>query len=128
MISRQNLTLPTVLISLLLLSDPARAGTGVEVAVLEVGTRGVSAGYEIDGVIEPLRQSVVSAQVSGRVVKLLVKMGDQVKAGQVLAIIDDRETAMGVQRSAAQLSQSEAELRNAQISYERTRNLQSQGF
>ena len=61
-------------------------------------------------------------------VKLLVKMGDQVKAGQLLATIDDRETTVGVQRSQAQLAQSDAELRNAQVNFERTRDLRAQGF
>jgi RND family efflux transporter MFP subunit len=55
-------------------------------------------------------------------------MGDQVKAGQLLASIDDSETAVGVQRSAAQLAQAEAELRNAKAHYERTKELRAQGF
>lgn len=111
-----------------LVSAPVYAQGGVQVPTVQIGARAVSTGYEIDGVIEPVRQSVISAQASGRVVKLLVKMGDRVKAGQVLATIDDRETAVGVQRSQAQVAQSEAELRNAQVNLERTRNLQSQGF
>lgn len=107
---------------------PVLAQGGVTVPTVQIGARAVSTGYEIDGVIEPVKQSVVSAQASGRVVKLLVKMGDRVKAGQLLATIDDQESSVGVQRSAAQVTQSEAELRNAQVNYERTRNLQSQGF
>ncbi len=105
-----------------------RAQGGVVVPTVQIGARPVSTGYEIDGVIEPVKQSVISAQASGRIVKLLVKMGDRVKAGQLLATIDDQESSVGVQRSAAQVAQSEAELRNAQAHYERTRNLQSQGF
>jgi RND family efflux transporter MFP subunit len=70
----------------------------------------------------------VAAQASGRIVTLAVKMGDRVHAGQLLATIDDRETVVGVQRSQAQVSQSEAELRNAQANYERTRELQAKGF
>ncbi len=107
---------------------PVLARAGVEVPTVQIGARTVSTGYEIDGVIEPVKQSTVSAQASGRIVTLAVKMGDRVKAGQLLATIDDRETAVGVQRSAAQVAQSEAELRNAQANYQRTRSLQSQGF
>ena len=105
-----------------------RAQAGVAVPTVQIGARAVATGYEIDGVIEPVRQSTIAAQASGRVVKLLVKMGDPVKAGQLLATIDDSETAVGVQRSAAQLSQAEAELRNAKTHYERTRELRAQGF
>jgi RND family efflux transporter MFP subunit len=59
---------------------------------------------------------------------LAVKAGDKVRAGQVLAVIDDRETTAGVQRSQAQVAQAEAELRNANAQVERTRDLQRKGF
>ena len=111
-----------------LAAAPVRAQGGVSVPTVQIGARAVSTGYEIDGVVEPVKQSVISAQTSGRVVNLLVKMGDRVKAGQLLATIDDRETAVGVQRSQAQVSQAAAELRNAQVHYERTRDLRAQGF
>jgi RND family efflux transporter MFP subunit len=98
------------------------------VPTVQIGARAVATGYEIDGVIQPVKQSTVSAQASGRVVMLAVKMGDRVKAGQLLATIDDRETTLGVQRSQAQLAQADAELRNAQTHFERTRELRAQGF
>lgn len=100
----------------------------IQVPTAKIGERAVSAGFEIDGVIQPVHQSTVSAQASGRVIKLAVKMGERVKAGQVLATIDDRETSVGLQRSEAQMAQAEAELRNAQAHFERTRDLQSKGF
>ncbi|PHM20273.1 MAG: efflux transporter periplasmic adaptor subunit [Curvibacter sp. PD_MW3] len=106
----------------------AVAQGAVQVPTVQVQARAVSTGFEIDGVIQPVKQSVVSAQTSGRVVTRLVTMGDRVKAGQLLATIDDRETAVGVQRSQAQVAQSEAELRNAQANYERTKELQAKGF
>lgn len=111
-----------------LASAPVLAQGGVSVPTVQIGARAVSTGYEIDGVVEPVKQSVISAQASGRVVNLLVKMGDRVKAGQLLATIDDRETTVGVQRSQAQVAQAQAELRNAQVHYERTRDLRAQGF
>lgn len=107
---------------------PGLAQGGVTVPTVQIGARAVSTGYEIDGVIEPVKQSAVSAQASGRVVKLLVKMGDRVKAGQLLATIDDQESSVGLQRSAAQVAQSAAELRNARVNFERTRDLRAQGF
>ena len=104
------------------------AQTGVGVPTTLIQSRTVAAGYELDGVIQPVRQSTLSAQASGRIVTLAVKAGDRVKAGQLLATIDDREAAVGAQRSQAQVAQSEAELRNAQVSLQRTRDLQAQGF
>ncbi|NBT74135.1 MAG: efflux RND transporter periplasmic adaptor subunit, partial [Betaproteobacteria bacterium] len=106
----------------------AQAQPGVQVPVAEVRGQAVSAGFEMDGVIQPVRQSTVAAQASGRVLNLAVKVGDRVRSGQLLLTIDDRELVASVQRSRAQVSQSEAELRNAQQHLERTRELQAQGF
>jgi RND family efflux transporter MFP subunit len=59
---------------------------------------------------------------------LAIKAGDPVRAGQLLATIDDRETQTGVQRSRAQAAQAQAELRNAQANFDRTRDLLAKGF
>jgi len=106
----------------------ALAQGGVTVPTVQVGAKPVSTGFEIDGVIQPVRQSTISAQAAGRIVTLAVKTGERVKAGQLLATIDDREAMVGVQRSQAQVAQSDAELRNATANLERTRELQAQGF
>lgn len=99
-----------------------------QVPVLTLGAKAVSTGYELDGVVEAVRQATVSAQATGRVSSLLVKVGDKVKAGQVLATIDDRDTQTGVARSQAQVAQMDAELANAQANVQRTRDLRKQGF
>ena len=78
--------------------------------------------------VEPVKQSTVAAQASGRISQLAVKAGDRVRTGQLLATIDDRESQAGLQRSRAQTAQAEAELRNAQAQVQRTRELQSKGF
>jgi RND family efflux transporter MFP subunit len=108
------------------LALPGRAAP--QVPVLTLGAKAVSTGYELDGVVEAVRQATVSAQATGRVSSLLVKVGDKVKAGQVLATIDDRDTQTGVARSQAQVAQSEAELANALANVQRTRDLRKQGF
>jgi RND family efflux transporter MFP subunit len=90
--------------------------------------KAVGTSYELDGVVQAVKQSTVSAQASGRIATLTVKAGDRVRAGQLLATIDDREAAVSVQKSQAQINQADAELRNAQANLERSRNLQSQGF
>ena len=116
----------------LLVSGLALATVGVQagpqVPVLTLGAQVVSTGYELDGVVEAVRQATVSAQATGRVSALMVKVGDKVRAGQVLATIDDRDTQTGVARSRAQVAQAEAELANAQAHVQRTRDLRQQGF
>ena len=106
----------------------AWAADPVRVPVVTAGPKSVAIGVEIDGVVEPLKQSMVSSQATGRVSALMVKAGDPVKAGQLLATVDDRETQTGVQRSQAQQVQSDSELRNAQLNVSRTRDLQAKGF
>lgn len=99
-----------------------------QVAVVKAAAKSVAVGFEFDGVVEPVKQSTVSSQASGRIVTLAVTAGDRVHAGQLLATIDDRESQTGLQRSQAQVAQAEAELRNAQANFRRTREMQQQGF
>lgn len=105
-------------------------GRAEPVAVPTVVVQSRSGGVQLvlDGVVEAVRQSTVSAQASGRITALTVKAGDKVRAGQVLATIDDREAGAGLQRSEAQVNQADAELRNALITLDRTRDLHSKGF
>lgn len=101
---------------------------GPLVPVHSVQPGAVGAGFELDGVIQPVKQSTVSAQTAGRVVSLLVKAGDVVRAGQLLATIDEREALIGAQRSQAQLAQAQADWRVAQANLARNRELQAKGF
>lgn len=100
----------------------------IQVPVVSAQVKTVGSGFELDGVIQPVKQSTISAQANGRIATLAVKAGDKVKAGQLLATVDDREAQTGVQRSQAQLAQAQVELRNAQVNFDRTRDLQSKGF
>ncbi len=106
----------------------AQAQMVIPVSVVAVRAQAVGQGFELDGVVQAVKQSTLSAQVPGRVTALLVKAGDKVRAGQVLATIDDREAQSGVQRSQAQVAQASAELQNAQANFKRTQELRAQGF
>lgn len=107
-------------------AQPAAGAPQVPVAV--VGAQAVGAGVVFDGSLQAVRQSVLSAQASGRIASLSVKAGDQVKAGQVLAVIDDRATQAGVAQAQAGFAQADANLANARAHFERTRDLRAQGF
>ena len=101
---------------------------GPLVKVIAVGQTAITSFSEMDGLIEAVMQSTLSSQLPGRIISLKVKAGDAVKAGQVLATIDDRETQTGILRSQAQLQQSDAEMRQLQIALQRTQELKAQGF
>jgi RND family efflux transporter MFP subunit len=115
------------LATLLLMPWAAAQASGLE-PVTPVQIKAVGSGFEMDGVVQPVKQSTVSAQTSGHIVALLVKSGDKVRAGQLLATIDDRETQTGMQRSQAQVAQAQADLRNVQANFKRTQELRAQGF
>ncbi|MBL0087314.1 MAG: efflux RND transporter periplasmic adaptor subunit [Ideonella sp.] len=89
---------------------------------------GTATGLTLDGVVQPVRQATVAAQVGGNVLALNIRAGDRVKAGQVLARVDERDLQAGLQRTEAGVAQAEAELRNARTQTERTRELRAQGF
>lgn len=111
-----------------IVASVASAQGAIQVPTVVAQVQAVGAGFELDGVIEPVKKSTISAQAGGRVATMLVKAGDKVRAGQLLATIDDREALTGVERSQAQAAQAQAELRNAQSQFDRTRDLQSKGF
>ena len=90
-------------------SQTTTAAVGPAVKVVAIGQKSVANYSDIDGVIEAVMQSTLSSQIPGRVLSLNVKAGDRVKAGQVLATIDDRETQTGVLRSQAQLQHTRVE-------------------
>ncbi|MDP2264804.1 MAG: efflux RND transporter periplasmic adaptor subunit [Hydrogenophaga sp.] len=101
---------------------------GPQVPVVSVGAHTAGSSLAFDGSLQAVRQSTLSAQASGRIASLSVKAGDRVKAGQVLAVIDDRATQAGVAQAQAGVAQADAQLANAQAHFERTRDLRAQGF
>ncbi|GAA6142590.1 efflux RND transporter periplasmic adaptor subunit [Hydrogenophaga sp. 5NK40-0174] len=98
------------------------------VNVMSVGGQDVGAAFSIDGALQAVQQTVVSAQASGRVTELKVKAGDKVKTGQLLATIDDRTTRAGMAQATAGVAQAQANYANAKASHDRTKELKSQGF
>ncbi len=123
----QRSALATLLVCAASVGAPAWA-QAPNVPVVTLALRAVGSGLVLDGTLEAVKQSTLSAQASGRIAQLLVKAGDQVKTGQVLAVIDDRVTQAGVAQAQAGVAQAEANLRNAEAQLKRTRDLQAQGF
>jgi RND family efflux transporter MFP subunit len=93
---------------------------------LQAGGRAAEQGFE--GVVEAQRQTVLAAQVPGAVVEIAVKVGDRVKAGQLLLRLDARAAEQGAQASAAQAQAVQAQLLLAQRDFERQQQLRAQGF
>lgn len=81
----------------------------------------MKARFVLEGQLQAVRQATVAAQASGRVMTMRVKAGDYVKAGQIMADIDDRMTQAGAAQSNAVVAQ-------AQSHFKRTQELRQQGF
>jgi RND family efflux transporter MFP subunit len=112
-----------------LAAQPANvAHAAIRVPTLLLRPQSSLASFVLEGTIQPVRQSTVGAQASGNIVALLVKAGDNVRAGQVLARIDAREAQAGLARSQAEVAQAEAQLNNARLQWERSQQLKAQSF
>lgn len=95
--------------------------TTLATAAVQLLRTGQSTGF--DGVVEAVRQTVLAAQVAGAVVALDAKVGDAVKAGQVLVRIDARAAEQNAAASDAQVQAARALLEMATKDFERQKQL-----
>ncbi|HEX7118275.1 MAG TPA: efflux RND transporter periplasmic adaptor subunit [Longimicrobiales bacterium] len=86
----------------------------VATATVEVGT--IARSITVSGVVEPLRAVGINSQLSGAVLEVRVEEGDVVRAGAVLARLDDREVR-------AQLASAEAAFEVADAAFQRSERL-----
>lgn len=86
----------------------------VETAAVEVGA--IAREVNVSGIVEPIRTVAVNSQLSGALLSVHAEEGVQVREGQVLARLDDRELA-------AQEASAEAAFSVAQAAYERAEQL-----
>jgi RND family efflux transporter MFP subunit len=111
-------------------SEPTTApkAAAAPLATGPVEVREVELTTSAEAVVEAVRQSTVSAQVSGRIVDIRFDVGDRVEKGAVILRIDERAASQAVAASEAQVREAEATLVNARANYERTRQLLAQKF
>lgn len=90
----------------------ARAGAAatVRTAVVRKGTLQVT--VSASGSLEPVRQTDLSFEVSGKVAEVLVDIGDTVKAGQVLARLDTSDLELSVRQAELSLKSAQVQLEN----------------
>jgi len=79
--------------------------------------------YQLDGVIEAINQSTLSAQVSGRIEEVNFDVDDRVNAGEVILRIRDNEYRARLQRNRASLAEAKANLKDAQQEFIRVEEL-----
>jgi len=87
-----------------------------KVTVKEVSLRTIIETVTANGKIQPEKDIKVSPFISGEVVELTVKEGDQVMSGQLLAKIDPKAYQTAYARSEAALNSQKAAVANAKAS------------
>ena len=102
----------------------------VQYQTVKVANRDLQQNVLATGKLDAVRKVDVGAQVSGQLEKLYVEIGDQVKQGQLLAMIDPqqaqnqiKEVEATLQDLNAQLAQAKAEMQLAAVTLRRQQDL-----
>ncbi len=94
-------------------TDEAKVDTAVPVEAVAAARRAISASYTGVATLEADSEAQVAAKVNGALVKLFVEEGDEVKAGQVLAKLDDENPRLNLVKAEATLRKLENDYRRS---------------
>jgi len=102
----------------------AWAGSGQpELAVAEVRQVAVPRVFRLDGVVEAVNRSTISAQTSGQVEAIYYDVDDVVEKGALLVKLKDTEQKAALRRAEAELRAARAVLKDAESSHRRIKDL-----
>ncbi len=111
-------------------NDPAPVKVQVEMARMAVPDSSSATVLDATGYVVARRISTVSSKVTGRVAEIFIEEGQQVEKDQVVARLDDSNTAKAVELSKAELrsaktlvTETQARLTEAKLTLERTTEL-----
>ena len=96
-----------------------RATDNMRTAQVTRGT--LTASATASGTLQPYAQVEVRSRSTGTVVDLRVQAGDVVKAGQLLAAIDDKDARASYESASAQLTSTQAKMNQSRSTLEATR-------
>ncbi|MCG8907878.1 MdtA/MuxA family multidrug efflux RND transporter periplasmic adaptor subunit [Pseudomonas sp. DP-17] len=100
-----------------------QGGAAVTVSVAPVVKGDLPVHYHALGTVTAYNTVNVRARVSGQLVKVPFQEGQEVKAGDVLAVIDPRPFQAALDQAQGTLLQNQAQLKNAQIDLARYKGL-----
>lgn len=97
------------------LEDRAKDASGPPpVAIQEVAVGAPTSTLDLPGTVQSFAQTPIYARTSGYIARRYVDIGDHVKAGQLLAMIEDPQTEQSLRQARATLLQLKAQLLQAQ--------------
>lgn len=103
--------------------EPVRA-----VKVITVGTESVSARREYPGEVRAQVESRLGFRVGGKIIKRQAELGQQVKAGQVLAQLDPQDYRLAADAARAQVAAAATNRNLAAADFKRFQALKDQNF
>jgi membrane fusion protein, multidrug efflux system len=80
------------------------------------------------GAVQAFNTVEIKAQVSGRLISLPAKEGQEVKPGDIVALIDERPYKAALDQAVAQRAEDVAQLQSAQLDLHRYQDLAKKGF
>jgi RND family efflux transporter MFP subunit len=108
-------------------SGSRRGSPAVAVEIAQVQQGSIKDVGRFSGSLSPQSEFIVAPKIAGRLEKILVDIGDVVKADQLVAVLDDEEYQQEVYQAVAELEVTQASLEevkitseNAKREYERT--------
>src|SRR5437773_5255599 len=105
-----------VLVTALLVAGAVIRGKRSKVTPVQfarVRSEDITSRVRAPGKIEPKTQVKISADLPGKVIRVLVKEGDRVRRGQVMLQLDDTQYRAASDQARAALSSGQARLREA---------------
>jgi membrane fusion protein, multidrug efflux system len=103
--------------------EPVRA-----VKVMTVGVNRFTSGYEYAGEVRAQVESRLGFRIGGKIIRRQAELGQQVKAGQVLAQLDPQDYRLSADAALAQLRAAATNRDLAAADYRRYKDLKDQGF
>lgn len=111
-----------------------KGGNFTEVEISKIEPIDITETVAATGKIQPEVEVKISSEVSGEIIELPIKEGQQVEKGDLLVKINPdliqaavSQSQAGLQNVRAQLSQAEASLKNSKANYERNKALFDKG-
>jgi RND family efflux transporter MFP subunit len=108
------------------LGMPQAQGAPLQTVTLVAAAPG--AGNAFEGQVEAVRQTTLAAQVPASIEQVAVKVGDRVKAGQLLVRLDARAANQGTSANQAQVGAARASLEAVSRELERKRQLVAKNY
>lgn len=124
----------TVLISIMLVAcspapqtQPPAATKSWNLAVVKVAAAGLPIDYTTVGSVVSDHRIEVTSKMSGYIHELLVREGDRVRRGQIIARLDGADVEGAIRQSQARAGAATAAFTDAQIDFERFQRLYERG-